>query len=226
MGNIDEKVEYYYDQVMHIYRTSYSRRIGWKDNNGARTKSNIRELIENGYEYLLTTSFLDFLAFDDIYRQETMDLKNDQYQLLRVLKNYFKKLFDGLSPYRRYSCIDTCVNTLDKDLKKDIICESDRVNRLGAQPGINGYCFCELYQIVHLVFAYYVINKRQADVHKLCDIFLNDIYGTYDKLSLNDVKGITIDFYHRNKEERFIQYVYCGIENQEENKGEGNKVIL
>ncbi len=226
MGNINEKVEYYYDQVMHIYRTSYSRRIGWKDNNGARTKSNIRNLIENGYEYLLTSSFLDFLAFDDIYRQETMDLKNDQYQLLRVLKNYFKKLFDGLSPYRRYSCIDTCVNTLDKDLKKDIICESDRVNRLGAQPGINGYCFCELYQIVHLVFAYYVINKRQADVHKLCDIFLNDIYGTYDKLFLNDVNGITIDFYHRNTDERFIQFVYSALKDCEENKGEGNKVIL
>lgn len=226
MKNIEEKVEYYFNKIKKIYITSYFRRAGWLRNNGEKAKNNVRELIENGYEYLLTDSFLDYLSFDEIYRDELMDLKNNPYQLLITLRNYFHRLFDGLSPYRRDICIDTTVLSLDKELKKDVTYESERVHELGSYKGANGYGYGELCHISNLVFAYYVINKRQDNVHELCDIFLKDIYATYDKLFLNDVNGITIDFYHRNTDERFILFVSNALKNQEENKGEGNKVIL
>jgi len=211
MNNFDAKMDSYLEKikVWHKEFYCYSHPGDWLEKNTNRIKNSIREMLENNYDYLLTDSFLNYIAFgrDQYYKVE--NLKKDKYALLLAMRYYCYIMADDLID-REFPIYYAFVDLLDKDLRNVIVYAVRRVYKYRDVPGIGDYYFYHLFQIVAIILEYYIINHQEDNICELCDVFLNDVPRTYESLCLNNVHDVH-GYSKIEDDKRLIDFVFSKL---------------
>ena len=204
------KRDEYYNKLYHFAKSHHNK--GNVSNNEGLIKGYIEKILNNGDEYLLTDSVLDFIGWVGkpamIYLYE---LSEDQYEKTIMLKEYYQYVFIDMS--RNDDRRESFVLRLDDDLRgkyEDVV---NRVNELEKHFQVYHFRFFDIRHIMHIVLAYYYLNKFEGNLNELCDIFLKDPYQTLEGLYLNEIRdrqgAYLINNY--NTDCKIIDYVFSRI---------------
>ena len=176
----------------------------------------LKKIVNNDLDYLLTDSFLDYSVFHGEYelKQRLNGLNGNKYEVINSLMWYFEYIIEEYL-YRIPGYYYTYAKLLDDDMKEAMSYVSGRIKIYDRNMYRDGYSFEDVKHIVGIVFAYYVLNKRQDNIYELCDIFIDDINKTLDGLCINNVNLACNEIDHNLQNiERLIDYVYSKIDNK------------
>ena len=212
---VNEKVDFYINELLH-YKNMISRKQETKlCKYEIVIRKILKELIENNYEYLLTSAFLYHIV------KLGTDDPSDEYSFDKTLYNDLSSLINqdramvALGPF-----IDSCRDKTTlyfirlNNYENSICTVFDKELKRAKGVTLSQYFFLE--DIFQIIAAYILYNKRSASELKLyTEPFINDWETKLDEMCLQ--LNITREIYYGSYNYDFVtlaQYIIRQLDNE------------
>lgn len=199
-------VDYYFNKIDEA--RNYYNGLIIKNNNGELDESrfikpyssqeekklryNIKKMIDDNIDYLLTDSYLDYLGFGHEPSQYLDDINSSTSNRMNIITWYLYGIVNGIrdleedgTHYFRY------MDFLDDDTKKSVIFMDELIDRIGGRGNT------ELHVILMSIFAYCYINGVLDKLESLCYEYIADHERFLDDLHINQIVEGSIMWYER-----------------------------
>ncbi len=190
--SINDKVNYYIKELLRIKNELTGKEDTILSNNETILRSVLKEVIENGNEYLLTKAFLYhilMLGTDEPYIEYL--LENTLYEEISNLNN-MDRAIPSLGIFIDYSCSESFdhhlyLNDYEKSLAdihlKTLL--SIRHSKSIYQLRVPNSQYFLLSDILQIIGAYFLINKKDlSEYQSYVEPYINDFNEKLDEMKL------------------------------------------
>lgn len=200
---------YYYEKFL-FYSINNNSYKSFKKNKKS-IKEAINKIVDDNNDYLLTESFICYLANVDISKNLNDISSNNKYSIYELVSMYYQELIKNFS----YSTIDNKTIIKENDLTryldpitKDILTKTNLLFlKMCRMNDFNIYYFALMKLTVFYIIAYCHINDCKDNFENLINYYQDDIYKIRDEIIIHG-----IDVMDNNNE--LIDRISTGINNK------------
>ena len=186
---MDEKVNYYYDRFRYHFNVNNTARFFNFDDASEKIKKEIREIINNNYEHLLSESFISFLTlecsdfYDDLkclYSQDYDKRFNLIYYYIEKIDTEYNRNRNNKSNYKEFI---KYLNEEEKAVTLRAFAAIDTIFKRNYNEDDEWLVRCAIISLLADCF----INNELSRFNDLCDIVLSDPGFIIDDLEMNEI---------------------------------------
>ena len=201
--------EYYYEKILFYCIKNKCHKFF------RRNKKSIKELVEkivnDHNEYLLTESFICYLANNEVNNNLNIIASNNKYAIYELFSLYYQELIKSFN----YSSLDNKTYIRENDLTKYLDMDTKRVMtktdlmflKMCRMNDLNIYYFALMKLTIFYIITYCHINDCMNDFDNLLNYYQDDIYKIKDEIVIHG-----IDIMDNNNE--LIERISSGINNK------------
>ncbi len=197
---MDNKIDNYYNKLLE-YSYEFKHEIDVKQRE-IFIKNVIKELIDNNEEYLLTDSFLNYVAYDHRYiRSFDYLASNDRLLKYNILDSYFDHINSDYISMGNHSQADFHLFTtkLDEYTKEGTMLANIYRTKMRDKYYYNINAYDILYHIFNSILSYCYINKKMNEYEEICRPLINNPEDVLDYYYSNGVISSVMDHDYKNK---------------------------
>lgn len=188
---LNKKIDDYYNKILE-YSYEFKHEIDVKQRE-VFIKKVIKELILNNEEYLLTNSFLNYLACDHYYLANFHYLVSDNISLkYSILDLYFEHIDGDYYSMENHSQVDFHIFTKELNSNTSEATLLAHAYRIKARNkyyyDVNAYGIFN--SIFNSILSYCFINQRMSEYEEICKIFIDNPDDVLDYFYNNGAKNI------------------------------------
>ena len=156
----------------------------------------LEKIINSNLDYLLTDSLIDYMCDSGVDMKLCLESVHiNYYRRLCLLMSYFDTLFMHADRKREVITVrKEYFEALDDDMKHAIyyvLVNEDVLREKGEMPSSKYYL--DFNNIIHIIFANYLMNYRNDNIYEMCDIVLKNPKELIDGLLVNGALDIFYD---------------------------------
>ena len=209
---MNKKIEEYYNKLLkYSYEFVHEKDVIQCE---YFIKDNIKKLIENNEEYLLTDSFLNYIACNHRYIPRFNYINSNNISLkYEILDSYFDHINSDYISMEKHSQVDYHIFTksLDLDTKKATLLSKKYRDIILSKYYYNIHAYEILYHIFNSILSYCYLNKRMNDYEEICSPLFDNPNSILDYYYNNGVINNAI--YEDNYKEKYYYMMIKIIEN-------------
>ena len=206
---MNNKVDEYYNKILE-YSYEFMHEIDVKQREDF-IKKVINTLILNNEEYLLTDSFLNYLAYDHHYLANFhCIISDDIFTKYSILDSYFDHINSDYISRDNHSQVDYHLFTkeLDLDTKKATLLSHAYRTKARSKYYYDVNAYGIYYYIFNSILSYCFINQRMNEYEEICKPLIDNPDNILDYFYNNGAARTIIDNDFRNLESNFKKKFY------------------
>lgn len=196
----NKKIDEYYNKLLE-YSYEFKHEIDVTQREYF-IKETIKKLIDNNEDYLLTDSFLNYVAHDHHYIAKFDYIVSNQPLLkYNILDSYFDSINGDYISMENHSQVDYHIfsKSLDFDTRKATLLAKEYRTKMRNKYYYNLPAYDVLYYIFNSILSYCYINQRMSEYEEICRPLFDNPDDVLDYFYNNGVFKDAIDHDFKKK---------------------------